>query len=60
MLSVESKNAVNVTNGMFREAIGPQMKTLDDFKIRSIQKRQEWVFQKPFILTPSMVFIGVS
>ena len=55
-----SKNAVNVINGMFGEVIGPQMRTLDDFKIRSILKSQKQVFQNPFILTPSMVFIGVS
>jgi len=59
-LSEESKSAVNATNGMFLEVIGPQMRTLDDFKIRSILKSQKHVFQNPFILTPSMVFIGVS
>jgi len=59
-LSEESKSAVNATNGMFVEVIGPQMRTLDDFKIRSVLKSQKQVFQNPFILTPSMVFIGVS
>jgi GTP-dependent phosphoenolpyruvate carboxykinase len=57
---VGSKSAVNVTNGMFVEVIGPQMKTLDDFKIRSVLKSQKQIFQNPSILTPSMVFIWVS
>jgi len=31
MLSVELKNVVNVTYGIFREMIGQMMKTLDSF-----------------------------
>jgi hypothetical protein len=31
MFSVGSKNAVNVTNGMFKVMIGQKMKTLDNY-----------------------------
>ena len=67
MPNEESKNAVNVINGMFKVVTGQMMKTLDDLNqkkgtiiVTRDKNHQKKIFEKSLNLTPSMVFIGVS
>jgi len=64
MLSVELKNVVNVTYGIFRGMIGQMMKILDNLKQKDTKISLEIIclknIEKSFKWTPSMVFIGVS
>lgn len=66
MPNEESKNVVNVTNGMFKVMTGQKMRILDDLNqkytiiVTRDKNHQKKIFKKSSNLTPSMVFIGFS